>query len=141
MTEYDVEPITQLTELLERSDFVSMHVPLSPATKGMMSENEFKAMKETGIFINTGRGGAVDEAALIKALQEEWIAFAGLDVFENEPIGPDNPLTKLDNVILSAHVASASSRMGPEARRRAGREIASVLMGRRPLSPVNPQVL
>jgi D-3-phosphoglycerate dehydrogenase len=141
MHEYEVEPVTSLMELLKRSDFVSMHVPLSPATKGMLSEEHFKAMKPTGIFINTGRGPTVDEAALIKALQEGWIAFAGLDVFEQEPIDQENPLLKMDNVILTAHVASASSRMMPEARRRVGREIASVLLGRRPLSPVNPEVL
>jgi D-3-phosphoglycerate dehydrogenase / 2-oxoglutarate reductase len=141
MHEYEVEPVTSLTELLNRSDFVSMHVPLSPATKGMLSDEQFKAMKSTGIFLNTGRGGTVDEPALIKALQDGSIAFAGLDVFEQEPIGTDNALLKMDNVILSAHVASASSRMMPEARRRAGREIAAMLMGRRPLSPINPQVL
>ena len=98
-------------------------------------------MKPTAIFLNTGRGPTVDEKALIRALQEGSIAGAGLDVFEQEPIDTDNPLLKMDNVILSAHVASASSRMMPEARRRAGREIAAVLQGRRPLSPVNPQAL
>lgn len=141
MSEYEVEPVTDIMELMERCDFVSMHVPLSPATKGMLTEKHFKAMGPSAIFINTGRGPTVDEAALIKALQEGWIAFAGLDVFEQEPINADNPLLKMDNVILSSHVASASSRMAPEARRRVGREISAVLMGRRPLSPVNPQVL
>ena len=98
-------------------------------------------MKPTGIFINTGRGPTVDEKALIKALQEGWIAFAGLDVFEKEPVDTDNPLLKIDNVIMSAHVASASTRMLPEAYRRVGREIALVLQGRHPMSPVNPEVL
>ena len=141
MMQAEVEPITDLMELMRRSDFVSMHVPLSPATKGMLTEKHFRAMKPTGIFIATGRGPTVDEKALIKALQEKWILFAGLDVFEKEPIEKDNPLLKMDNVILTAHVASASSRMMPEARRRVGREIAAVLTGRRPLSPVNPSVL
>jgi D-3-phosphoglycerate dehydrogenase len=98
-------------------------------------------MKSTAIFINTGRGPTVDEAALIRALQEGQIAYAGLDVFEEEPLPTDSPLIKLDNVIVTAHVASASSRMMPEARRRSGREIVAVLQGRRPLSPVNPEVL
>lgn len=141
MNQYEVEPITDLMELLQRSDFVSMHIPLSPATRGILTEEHFRAMKSTAIFINTGRGPTVDEKALIKALQEEWVAFAALDVFEKEPVDTDNPLLKMDNVIVSAHIASASSRMMPEARRRAGREIASMLQGRRPLSPVNPQVL
>jgi D-3-phosphoglycerate dehydrogenase len=141
MHQYDVEPITDLQELLQRADFVSMHVPLSPATRGMLTIEHFRAMKPSAIFLNTGRGPTVDEPALIKALQEGWIAYAGLDVFEKEPIAPDNPLLRMNNVILSAHVASASSRMMPEARRRVGREIALVLQGHRPLSPVNPQVL
>jgi D-3-phosphoglycerate dehydrogenase len=141
MLECEVEPVGELTELLARSDFVSMHVPLSPATNKLLTDKHFKSMKSTAIFINTGRGPTVDEQALIRALQEGEIAFAGLDVFEKEPIEPDNPLLKMDNVILSAHVASASSRMGPESFRRVGREIAQVLQGRRPLSPVNPEVL
>lgn len=141
MNDYEVEPVTQLMELMERSDFVSVHVPLSPATKGLIGEEQFKAMKPSGIIINTGRGPVIDEPALIKALQEGRIAFAGLDVFEKEPVDPDNPLLKMDNVILSAHVASASNRMAREARRRVGREIASVLQGRKPLSPVNPEAL
>ena len=141
MQQYEVGVAGSLPELLQAADFVSMHVPLSPATQAMFTEPHFRAMKPTAIFLNTGRGPTVDETALIKALQEGWIAGAGLDVFEQEPVGTDNPLLKMDNVILTAHVASASSRMMPEARRRAGREIAAVLQGRRPLSPVNPQVL
>ena len=141
MGEYDVEPITELSELAERADFVSMHVPFSPGTRHLFGEEQFRRMKPTAVFINTGRGGTVDEQALIKALQEGWIAFAGLDVFEKEPVDADNPLLQMDNVIVTPHVASASSRMMPEARRRVGREIAQVLQGRRPMSPVNPQVL
>lgn len=141
MHELDVEPVSDLMEMLQRSDFVSMHTPLTAETSHMLSTQHFSAMKPGAIFINTGRGPTVDEAALLDALQRGEIAYAGLDVFEQEPVGPDNPMTKLDNVILSAHVASASSRMMPEACRRAGQEIAAVLSGRRPLSPVNPQVL
>jgi len=91
----------------------------------------------TAVFLNTGRGSTVDETALIKALQENWIAFAGLDVFEKEPIDPDNPLLKMENVILTAHAASASARMPVEARRRAAREVVRVLQGQKPISPVN----
>jgi D-3-phosphoglycerate dehydrogenase len=134
---YDVEPVAQLSELLSRSDIVSAHLPLSDQTYRMMSETEFKQMKSTAIFLNTGRGNTVDETALIKALQEKWIAFAGLDVFEKEPIDPDNPLLKMENVILTAHAASASARMPVEARRRAAREVVGVLQGQTPISPVN----
>jgi D-3-phosphoglycerate dehydrogenase len=138
MNEYGVEPITDLSELLQSTDFISTHLPLSEETYHMISEQQFRQMKPTAIFINTGRGSTVDEAALIEALQAGWIAFAGLDVFEKEPIDADNPLLKMDNVILTAHVASASSRMRPETRRRAAQEIARVLQGGKPIHPLNP---
>ena len=93
----------------------------------MLTEKHFKMMKPSAIFINTGRGPTVDEAALIKALQQGWIAGAGLDVLEVEPPKPDNPLLKMDNVILTAHVASASARFDPARRRRVGQEIALAL--------------
>ncbi len=93
------------------------------------------------MFINTGRGSTVDEAALIKTLQESRIAAAGLDVLEKEPVDPANPLLKMDNVILTAHVASASARFDPARKRRVGQEIASVLGGRWPRACVNPAVL
>ncbi len=137
MIKYGVEPITELSELLSRSDFLSVHLPSSSETHQMISEQQFKQMKSTAIFINTGRGATVDEAALIKALQEGWIAFAGLDVFEKEPIDDNNPLLKMENVILTAHAASATSRMPRESRRRAAREIGMVLQGKHPINPVN----
>lgn len=137
MIDYGVEPVTDLPELLSRSDFVSAHLPSSSETDHMIGEEVFKQMKETAIFLNTGRGATVDEAALIKALQESWIAGAGLDVFEKEPIEPDNPLLEMDNVILTAHGASASSRMPVEARKRAALEITRVLRGMPPMNPVN----
>jgi D-3-phosphoglycerate dehydrogenase len=83
----------------------------------------------------------VDERALVKALQEGWIAGAGLDVLEEEPAAPTNPLLRMDNVILTPHVASASARFDPERKRRVGRELALVLSGRWPRSCVNPSVL
>ena len=137
MIKYGVEPITELSELFERSDFVSAHLPSSAETYRMISEDQFKHMKPSAIFLNTGRGATVDEAALIKALQEDWIAFAGLDVLEKEPVDTANPLLNMENVILTAHVASASSRMPVEARRRAAHEIGKVLQGEYPISPVN----
>lgn len=135
--EYGVEPVAQLSELLSRSDYVSAHLPLSKQTLHMISDAEFKQMKSTAVFLNTGRGNTVDEPALIKALKEGEIAFAGLDVFEIEPINTDNPLLKMDNVILTAHAASASARMPVEARRRAAREAVRTLQGQAPISPVN----
>ncbi len=86
----------------------------------MMKEAQFRQMKKTALFINTGRGSTVDEAALIKALQEGWIAAPALDVLETEPAGHDNPLLEMDNVILTAHVASASARFDTARKRRVG---------------------
>jgi D-3-phosphoglycerate dehydrogenase len=106
-----------------------------------MREEHFRRMKPTALFINNGRGPTVDESGLIKALQEGWIAAAGLDVFEQEPPDPENPLLHMDNVILTPHVASASQRMGPETQRRVGQEISLVLSGRWPRTCVNPSVL
>ena len=134
------EPVS-LGELLERSDFVSMHMPATPEAQSYLVEKHFRQMKRTAIFVNTGRGPTVHEPGLIKALQEGWIAGAGLDVFEVEPTKPDNPLHKMRNVILSPHNASASARFDPARRRRVGQEIANVLTGRWPLSCVNPAVL
>ncbi|MBM3934574.1 MAG: C-terminal binding protein [SAR202 cluster bacterium] len=140
MTRYGVEPVG-LKELLQRSDIVSMHAPNTPETFHMLREEHFRMMKPTALFISTGRGSTVEEKSLINALQEGWIAGAGLDVLEVEPPAPDNPLLTMENVILTPHVASASARMEPERRRRVGREIALVLSGRRPMACVNPTVL
>jgi D-3-phosphoglycerate dehydrogenase len=140
MSSYGVEPVS-LNELLERSDFVSMHAPGTPDAKQMLGEAEFRRMKQTAMFVNTGRGATVQEPALIRALREGWIAHAALDVLEIEPPKPDNPLLKMDNVTLTAHVASASARFDPARKRRVGLELAQVLSGRWPLSCVNPAVL
>jgi D-3-phosphoglycerate dehydrogenase len=109
MIEHGVIPST-LEEVLSQSDFVSMHAPATPEAEGMLMEKHFRLMKKTAIFINTGRGPTVQEVGLIKALQEGWIAHAGLDVLEIEPPGNNNPILGMSNVTLSAHTASASAR-------------------------------
>jgi len=140
MTSVGVEPVSFL-ELLRRSDFVSNHGPLNVETHHMLSRDQFAAMKPSAIFINVGRGPCHDEEALIEALEKGIIAGAALDVFETEPADPDNPLFRMDNVIVTPHIASATSRMMPETRRRLGQEIALVLQGKWPRSVVNPQTL
>jgi D-3-phosphoglycerate dehydrogenase len=135
-----VEPAS-LSEVLSRSDFISMHLPATPEAVGFLKESHFRQMKPNAIFINTGRGATVVEAALIKALQEKWIAGAGLDVLQTEPPAPDNPLLRMPHVVLSPHNASASSRFDPARRRRVGQELALALSGRWPMSCVNPTVL
>ena len=140
ISEHGVEPVG-LSELLSKSDFISMHLPATPEAVGFLKEHHFRQMKKTAIFINTGRGPTVVESALIKALQDGWIAGAGLDVFQVEPVKRDNPLIKMPHVILSPHNASASARFDEGRRRRVGRELALVLSGRWPMSCVNPTVL
>jgi D-3-phosphoglycerate dehydrogenase / 2-oxoglutarate reductase len=135
-----VEPVG-FGELLDRSDFVSIHTPYNAETEHAIDAAALSRMKPTAILINTARGSIVDEQALIKALHEGTIAGAGLDVLEQEPPEPDNPLLTMPNVLVTPHVASATTRMRPETRRRVGREVALVLRGRWPLSCVNPSVL
>lgn len=140
LTAEGVEPVG-MDDLLERSDYVSVHPGLNDTTRGMLSTREFQQMKNSAVIINCGRGQTIDEAALSKALADGEIAAAGLDVLEKEPPKKDNPLLQMDNVILTPHVASASTRMRPETRRRVGREVALVLSGKWPMSCVNPTVL
>jgi D-3-phosphoglycerate dehydrogenase / 2-oxoglutarate reductase len=140
ITEAGVEPVG-FTELLERSDFVSIHTPHNAETEQAFDATALSRMKPTAILINTARGSIIDEQALIKALREGTIGGAGLDVLAQEPPEPDNPLLTMANVLVTPHVASATTRMRPETRRRVGREVAMVLRGRWPLSCVNPSVL
>ena len=140
MIEHDVLPAT-LAEVLQQSDFISIHAPATPEAHGMLKEKHFAQMKKTAIFINAGRGPTVDETALIKALQEGWISHAALDVLEREPPMADNPLLSMENVTLSPHNASATARFDPARKRRVGQELALVLAGKWPMSCVNPAVL
>jgi D-3-phosphoglycerate dehydrogenase len=140
MSALGVEPVG-FGELLARSDYLSIHAPHNAETEHAIDAAAFAQMKRSAIVINTARGPIIDEAALIDALQNGIIAGAGLDVLEQEPPAPDNPLLHMENVVVTPHVASASTRMRPETRRRAAREVALVLRGRWPMSCVNPTVL
>ena len=140
MSAAGVEPVS-FGELLARSDFLSVHAPHNEETEHAINAAAFAQMKPTAVIINTARGPIIDELALIDALRSGAIAGAGLDVLEQEPPSPDNPLLTMENVLITPHVASASTRMRPETRRRAAREVALVLRGRWPMSCVNPTVL
>ncbi len=132
--------LVSLPELLKESDFVSVHTLLNKETRHLMGEREFKQMKPTAYFINTARGSVVDEAALIKALQEKRIAGAGLDVFEKEPVDSDNPLLKMDNVVATPHCASYSDVTIKLLATIAGQQAARVLSGQWPKNVVNKTV-
>ena len=129
-----------LDQLLRESDFVSVHTALTPETRHVMGLEQFKRMKPTAYFINTARGELVDERALCAALSEGLIAGAGLDVLESEPPGNDNPLLKLNNVLITGHFAYYSEESREELFRWPWEEVARVLQGEWPQGLVNPQV-
>ena len=97
-----------LVDLLRRSDIVSLHVPTTDETRRFMSTPQFEQMKRSAVLINTSRGAIVDEPALIEALRSKIIGGAGLDVFEQEPVRPDNPLLTMDNVVLTPHISAGT---------------------------------
>lgn len=127
-------------ELLSRSDFLSLHVPLTPETRHRFGEEEFKQMKPTAFFINIARGPVHDEAALVKALKEKWIAGAGLDVFENEPdVHPD--LMDMPNVHLLPHAGSATLETRTRMVSTAANNLTACLLGEPCENLLNPEVL
>ena len=113
-----------LETLLRESDVVTLHVPLVESTYHLINEERLRLMKPTAILINAARGAVVDTNALVKALKEGWIAGAGLDVFEEEPLPKDHPLTKLDNVVLTPHIGASTV----EAQMRAGVQVAEQIV-------------
>ena len=138
--EYKVDFVPK-DELLERSDYVSLHVPHLNSTHHFIDTAALDLMKHTAYLVNTSRGPVVDEQALIAALKAGKIAGAGIDVYEQEPLSVDNPLLSMENVICTPHVAGSSEIGWEIIRRRAGEEAARVLLGRRPDVVVNPEVL
>jgi len=128
-----------LDTLAARADYVSVHTLLNAETRHLINEAFLRRMKPTACLINTSRGPVVDEQALVRALQEKWIAGAALDVRESEPPPTDSPLARMDNVILTPHAAYFSSPAVARVPQRCGEEVARVLTGQRPLHVVNPE--
>ncbi len=126
-------------ELIEASDYVSVHVPLMDATRHLFSHDVFKRMKKTAYLINTSRGPVVDEAALMRALKEHEIAGAGIDVFEFEPKMVEG-LADLDNVVVTPHTASATVYTRNAMGELAARNVLRMLRGEKPETPVNPEI-
>jgi glyoxylate reductase len=127
-----------MASLLAESDFVSLHVPLLPETRGLFDAAKFSKMKPTAYLINTSRGAVVDEAALVHALEGGKIAGAALDVFENEPL--IHPGLKRSNVVLAPHIASASIETRTKMACMAAENVLALFKGQRPPNMLNPEV-
>lgn len=132
---YGVESVS-MDELYERSDFISVHAPLLPETKGLVNKDAFKKMKDTAIIVNTARGPLINEKDLIEALDKNEIGGAGLDVVETEPLPENSPLIGRDNVILAPHTAFYSVEALEELQTKAASDVARVLNGEEPVYPI-----
>ncbi|MDZ4120970.1 MAG: NAD(P)-dependent oxidoreductase, partial [Candidatus Cloacimonadaceae bacterium] len=122
---------TDIHTLLRSADFISLHVPLTPETKYLIGSQELQAMKSTAVLINTSRGAVIDEAALVKALQDKQIAAAGLDVFEREPVLAEG-LIELKNVVLAPHIGSASIETRTKMGLLAAENAIAIIQGKEP---------
>ena len=129
-----------LGELLARSDFVSLHVNLTPETRGLISTDALRRMKPTAVLVNTSRGPVVDQPALHAALRDGQIFAAALDVTDPEPIAPDDPLLELDNCLVVPHIASASRATRAKMAEMAAANLLAGLRGERLPTPVNPEI-
>ena len=130
-----------LNTLLEHSDIVTVHVPLTDETRHVISSDQLKKMKKKAILINAARGGIVDEKALVNALEKKEIAGAGLDVLEQEPIQKDHPLLRFDNVIITPHMGWYSEDTVDEVQRIAAEQVLQCLQGKIPTNLVNKDVI
>ena len=124
---------------MKNSDYVSVHVPLLPSTRHLVGAKELKMMKKTAYIVNTSRGPVIDESALVAALKAKRIGGAALDVFENEPKTAPG-LTRLDNVILTPHTASATVAARDAMAVIAAKNVLAALSGKRPPNVVNPEI-
>jgi D-3-phosphoglycerate dehydrogenase len=132
--------VDDLDELLRFSDYVSLAVPLTPETTGMMGSEQLSAMKRGAVLVNLSRGPTVDTEALVEAIRSGHLAGAALDVFDPEPLPDDHPLFQMDNVILTPHIGGWVVDSLPALARTAAREMLRALRGQRPWRLVNPEV-
>lgn len=135
------EPTVSLEELLERSDVVSLHAPVSPQTVGMIGAAEFEAMRLGTIFLNTARAPLHDTDALVAALRSGRVAAAGIDHFEGEWLAPDHPLAALDSVILTPHIGGATYDTESNHTATIAEDLCRLMAGAKPRHIVNPDVL
>lgn len=130
-----------LDDLLRRADIVSLHIALTPETRSLIGQRELRLMKPDALLVNTARGAVVDQEALTRALAERRIGGAALDVFEVEPLPPDDPLLALDNVLVTPHVGSATVETRVKMADLAVDNLLAFFRGQRPPCCVNPEVL
>jgi len=138
--QYHAQKLT-LDELLSTSDYVSLHTPLTAETRKFIGTDQLRRMKPTAYLVNTSRGKVIDQSALVEALQQGWIAGAGLDVYQDEPLPADSPLLAMDNVVLTPHVAGRSEvAFNERLPQEIGLEAARVASGQLPRTIANPEV-
>ncbi|MBO43123.1 MAG: dehydrogenase [Rhodospirillaceae bacterium] len=130
----------RLDDMLGECDFISVHAELTEETRGMVNENLLRQMRPDAYFLNTARGPIVDQAALLHALEEKWIAGVALDVFESEPLPIDSPLLAHDNLVVTPHIGGLTIEAREELSLSAGSQILQVLRGERPLHLVNEDI-
>jgi D-3-phosphoglycerate dehydrogenase len=136
----EVEPASDLASLLARADIVTCHTPLTKETEHMIDAKTIARMKDGAIFINTSRGRVQDERALFEALTRGKLGAAGLDVWEEEPVSPDNPLLNLDNVVCTSHMAGVSEQANRSIATHVAAEMLRVLRGEKPTVLGNPDL-
>jgi phosphoglycerate dehydrogenase-like enzyme len=129
-----------LDRLLEESDFVAIHASLNPTSFHLIGLDQLRKMKRTTFIVNTARGAIIDEHSLITALSEECIAGAGLDVTEFEPVQPDNPLLKFENVVFTGHRAGSSRESNVIWGIRPAEEVSRIMRREWPIGLVNPEI-
>lgn len=132
--------LVDMDTVLSQSDFVNVSCPLSEKTRHLIGEKELKKMKKTAYIINTSRGPVIDEAALVKAVREGWIQGAGIDVYEQEPTPADNPLLKLENVIVTPHSIALTDEFYITMWELIAQQIRQMIDGEKPETLVNPEV-
>ena len=133
-------PVRTILELIANADILTIHVPYTPETRGLIGAAEFRQMKPDTFLINTARGPIVDESALAYALNERQIAGAALDVYDPEPPDVNNPLLRLSNVVLTPHSASLTAEGVVRLATQSAQAIVDIFEGRRPVAVVNPEV-
>lgn len=138
---YAPEPTVPLDELFERADVVSMHAPVNPETTGMIGTEQFAAMRDGVVYLNTARAALHDTDALVAALRSGKVSGAGLDHFEGETLATDHPLTEFDSVVLAPHIGGATYDTESNHTSIIAEDLCRLLAGARPLHIVNPEVL